>query len=88
MRLSTRRPLEFFPTTGSVFRPQLAAGWAHIAHTLGLVKNRTLAYGARPEPALRIQVEGEIAQQADLLIASTADGLEELSQHLNVALAA
>jgi D-inositol-3-phosphate glycosyltransferase len=56
-----------------LLRPQLASGWAHIAHTLGLVKNRTLATGARPEPALRIRVEGEIARQADMLIASTAD---------------
>jgi len=56
-----------------LLRPELAAGWAHTAHTLGLVKNRTLAVGARPEPAIRIRVEGEIAQQADLLIASTAD---------------
>ena len=61
-----------------LLRPQLAAGWAHIAHTLGLVKNRTLAAGARPEPMLRIQVEGEIAQQADLLIASTPDESEDL----------
>ena len=61
-----------------LLRPQLAGGWAHIAHTLGLVKNRTLAAGARPEPALRIRVEGEIAQQADLLIASTADESAEL----------
>ena len=61
-----------------LLRPQLSARWAHIAHTLGLVKNRTLAYGARPEPALRIQVEGEIAQQADLLIASTADEADDL----------
>jgi D-inositol-3-phosphate glycosyltransferase len=61
-----------------LLRPQLALGWAHIAHTLGLVKNRTLASGARPEPALRIRVEGEIAQQADLLIASTADEGDEL----------
>jgi D-inositol-3-phosphate glycosyltransferase len=56
-----------------LLRPELAAGWAHVAHTLGLVKNRTLASGATPEPALRIRVEGELAQQADLLIASTAD---------------
>jgi D-inositol-3-phosphate glycosyltransferase len=56
-----------------LLRPELAAGWAHIAHTLGLVKNRTLASGASPEPALRIRVEGELAQQADLLVASTAD---------------
>jgi D-inositol-3-phosphate glycosyltransferase len=56
-----------------LLRPELATGWAHIAHTLGIVKNRTLASGATPEPALRIRVEGELAQQADLLIASTAD---------------
>ena len=61
-----------------LLRPELSAGWAHVAHTLGLVKNRTLAAGARPEPALRIRVEGEIAQQADLLIASTQDESEDI----------
>src|SRR6202165_3243006 len=61
-----------------LLRPEMGAGWAHIAHTLGLVKNRTLANGARPEPALRIRVEGEIAQQADLLSASTEDEGEDL----------
>jgi D-inositol-3-phosphate glycosyltransferase len=61
-----------------LLRPGMGAGWAHIAHTLGLVKNRTLASGASPEPAQRIRVEGEIAQQADLLIASTADEGEDL----------
>ena len=61
-----------------VIRPQLAAGWAHVAHTLGLVKNRTLADGARPEPELRIVVEGEIARQADLLVTSTNDESAEL----------
>jgi len=61
-----------------LLRPNLATGWAHIAHTLGLVKNRTLAAGARPEPELRIRVEGELAQQADLLIASTTDEAQEL----------
>jgi D-inositol-3-phosphate glycosyltransferase len=61
-----------------LLRPGMGAGWAHIAHTLGLVKNRTLARGERPEPALRIRVEGEIAQQADLLIASTTDEADDL----------
>src|SRR5690242_3161440 len=56
-----------------LLRPGLAPSWAHVAHTLGLVKNRSLAAGARPEPSLRIHVEGEIAQQADLLIASTEE---------------
>ena len=66
-----------------LLRPQLGAGWAHVAHTLGLVKNRTLAAGARPEPPLRIQVETEIADQADLLIASTVDESEELVRSYN-----
>src|SRR5207237_8652297 len=61
-----------------LLRPQLAAGWTHIAHPLGLVKNRTLAAGARPEPALRIRVEREIAHQADLLVASTNDEAGDL----------
>ena len=61
-----------------LLRPELSKGWAHIAHTLGLVKNQTLATGEVPEPPLRIQVEGEIAQQADLLVASTADEASEL----------
>ena len=61
-----------------LLRPQMAACWAHVAHTLGLVKNQHLASGARPEPPIRIRVETEIAQQADLLIASTADEGEEL----------
>jgi D-inositol-3-phosphate glycosyltransferase len=61
-----------------LLRPELATGWAHIAHTLGLVKNRTLAAGARPEPELRIRIEAELAEQANLLIASTDDEAHEL----------
>jgi D-inositol-3-phosphate glycosyltransferase len=53
--------------------------WAHTAHTLGLVKNRKLAPGAKPEPAERIRAEREIATQADLLIASTDDEREDLA---------
>jgi D-inositol-3-phosphate glycosyltransferase len=61
-----------------LLRADMGVAWAHTAHTLGLVKNRTLASGARPEPALRIRVEGEIAQQADLLIGSTQDEADDL----------
>lgn len=61
-----------------MLRPELAGAWAHIAHTLGRVKNRALASGADPEPAERIRIEGEISQQADILIASTADEAFEL----------
>jgi D-inositol-3-phosphate glycosyltransferase len=61
-----------------LLRPEMGIAWAHTAHTLGLVKNRTLASGAKPEPALRIRVEGEIAEQADLLIGSTQDEADDL----------
>ena len=61
-----------------LLRPQLGSGWAHTAHTLGLVKNRTLAAGARPEPQVRIRIEGEVARQADMLIGSTPDEAQEL----------
>ena len=61
-----------------LLRAEMDVAWAHTAHTLGLVKNRTLASGARPEPALRIRVEGEIVQQADLLIGSTPDEADDL----------
>ena len=61
-----------------LLRPRIAPAWAHIAHTLGVVKNKRLAQGARPEPALRIAVETEIARAADLLVASTADERQEL----------
>lgn len=61
-----------------LLRPTLAPRWAHVAHTLGLVKNRALATGAQPEPASRIRVEGEIAREADLLIASTEEESADL----------
>jgi len=56
----------------------LAAPWIHTAHTLGVVKNRRLARCARPEPAVRIQLEGEISRCADLLVVSTASEGEDL----------
>jgi D-inositol-3-phosphate glycosyltransferase len=61
-----------------LLRPRLAPAWAHIAHTLGLVKNRTLALGATAEPESRIRIEGEIAREANLLIASTEDECQDL----------
>lgn len=61
-----------------LLRPRLAPSWAHIAHTLGLVKNRTLASGARAEPDSRIRVEAAIAHEADLLVASTEDESQDL----------
>lgn len=61
-----------------LLRPRLAPAWAHTAHTLGLVKNERLAAGARPEPPLRIAIEGDIARHADLMITSTLDESQAL----------
>lgn len=51
----------------------------HSHHTLGKVKNRFLAPGDRPEPALRLAGEGEVIDTADVLIASTDQELEQLA---------
>src|SRR5581483_10988276 len=59
-------------------RERLGIPWAHTAHTLGGVKNRHLARGARPEPAARLEAEAMIAGLADLLVTSTADEAEDL----------
>lgn len=60
-------------------RERLCVPWAHTAHTLALVKNRQLAPGATPEPAARVHAEREIAQRADVLIASTDSEAEDLA---------
>jgi D-inositol-3-phosphate glycosyltransferase len=59
-------------------RQSLGLPWVHTAHTLGKVKNRQLAPGAKPEPIERIRAEREIAGEADRLIASTDDEREDL----------
>ena len=58
--------------------PHFAVPWAHTAHTLAVVKNRRLARGARPEPQVRIQLEGEISRCADLLVVSTESEAADL----------
>jgi D-inositol-3-phosphate glycosyltransferase len=60
-------------------RETLGLPWVHTAHTLGQVKNRQLAPGAKPEPNERIRAEREIAVQADRQIASTDDEREDLA---------
>jgi len=58
-------------------RGPLRVPWAHTAHTLAVVKNRLLAPGDRPEPEVRVDLEGEVARCADLLIVNTqAEALE------------
>jgi D-inositol-3-phosphate glycosyltransferase len=56
---------------------RLGRPWVHTAHTLGLVKNRQLADGARPEPPARIRAERAIATAADRIVASTAAEAED-----------
>jgi D-inositol-3-phosphate glycosyltransferase len=46
--------------------------WVHIAHTLAVMKNSHLPPGDRPEPEVRVELEGEISHCADLLVVSTA----------------
>src|SRR5579872_2447172 len=49
-------------------RDRCGAPWVHTAHTLGLVKNRQLADGARPEPPERIRAERAIAAAVDRVV--------------------
>lgn len=61
----------------------LSQAWSvplvHSHHTLGRVKNRFLAPGDLPEPALRLAGEDDVIEAADVLIASADDELEQLS---------
>ena len=51
----------------------------HSHHTLGLVKNRTLAPGDSPEPDGRLEGERRVIQDADVLVASTEEEWGQLS---------
>lgn len=65
-------------------RSRLRLPWAHTAHTLAIVKNRQLAPGADPEPEFRVDLEGEIARCADLLVVSTEAEGEDLRRAYHV----
>ncbi|HVF54091.1 MAG TPA: glycosyltransferase [Actinomycetota bacterium] len=62
---------------------QLARAWGvphvHSAHTLGRVKNSNLAPGDSAEPAYRLEGEAEVISNADVLIASTGEELDQLA---------
>jgi D-inositol-3-phosphate glycosyltransferase len=64
--------------TACLLRDNLSLPWVHTAHTLAVVKNRTLAPGDQPEPEFRLAREGDIARCADLLVVSTAAEGDEL----------
>jgi D-inositol-3-phosphate glycosyltransferase len=65
-------------------RNRLGLPWAHTAHTLAVVKNRQLAPGAELEPEVRVDLEGEIARCADLLVVSTAAEGDDLRRAYHV----
>lgn len=51
----------------------------HSQHTLGMVKNSSLAPGDSPEPQARLDGEARIIDSADVLIASTDEEWRQLS---------
>jgi D-inositol-3-phosphate glycosyltransferase len=62
---------------------ELAGAWGiplvHSHHSLGRVKNGSLAPGDRPEPVLRLAGEEETIAAADVLVASTDDEWQQLA---------
>jgi D-inositol-3-phosphate glycosyltransferase len=63
---------------GWLARDRWGVPLVHSAHTLGKVKNASLAEGDTPEPLSRIVGEEQVVAEADRLIASTADEAREL----------
>jgi D-inositol-3-phosphate glycosyltransferase len=53
----------------------------HTAHTLAKVKNEALADGDNPEPRARVIGEQQVVDQADRLIANTAEEARQLVRH-------
>ena len=50
----------------------------HTMHTMAKVKNRDLAQGDTPEPAMRVIGEEQVVAAADRLVANTGDEADEL----------
>jgi D-inositol-3-phosphate glycosyltransferase len=63
---------------GLVAKERLGAPLVHAMHTMGRVKNLSLAAGEPPEPSGRITAESEIVHHADRLVANTARERDEL----------
>jgi D-inositol-3-phosphate glycosyltransferase len=64
---------------GKVLAQRWHAAFVHSNHTLGLVKNLSLADGDIPEPEARIRGEGEVVDAADVLITSTDEEFHDLA---------
>ena len=63
---------------GWVVRERWGVPLVHSAHTLAKVKNQLLADGDVPEPRARVIGEEQVVDEADRLIASTADEAGQL----------
>lgn len=65
--------------TGAALAKVWGVPLVHSHHTLGLVKNRSLAPGDHPEPDLRLAGERRVISSADVLVASTDDEQKQLA---------
>lgn len=64
---------------GIALARMLGVPLVHSQHTLGLVKNSFLPPGDSPEPQVRLEGEGRVIAEADVLIASTDEEWQQLS---------
>lgn len=65
---------------GWLARDRWGVPLVHTAHTLGAVKNASLAVGDAAEPKVRVVGEQQVVDEADRLIANTTTEVAELSQ--------
>ena len=66
---------------GWLARDRWGVPLVHTAHTLGKVKNASLAEGDTPEPLSRIVGEEQVVAESDRLVASTRNEALELVEH-------
>ena len=88
LRAEATRPEGWFDLVHSHYWLSGQVGWlaaerwnvplVHSMHTLAKVKNRDLAAGDSPEPAMRLIGEEQVVAAADRLVANTADEAAEL----------
>ena len=88
MRAEAARPEGWFDLIHSHYWLSGQVGWlaserwnvplVHSMHTLAKVKNRDLADGDAPEPAMRVIGEQQVVAAADRLVANTDDEAHEL----------
>lgn len=88
MRAEAARPEGWFDVIHSHYWLSGQVGWlaserwnvplVHSMHTMAKVKNRDLAEGDTPEPAMRVIGEEQVVAAADRLVANTTDEAHEL----------